>query len=263
MIKLSVYARAILASAEMSFRETMTDGFVVFGIFVQPLIIAILGLWMLRDRGGDYAIFVVVGSGLTGLWSSLLFISGNSITHERWTGTLETLVGVPTPLGVIVFGKNLANVLQSMGSMAVSYLLASLLFGYPLTVAEPLLFGISLILTVIAFVSFGLVIAPIFVMNPDVQRWQNGLEFPVYILAGFLFPIALLPGWTTPISYLLAPYWAAQALHLTSSGGGTQTQILVSWGMLLFFSMIYIFVSRVLFRVMLRKARIEATLGLE
>jgi ABC-2 type transport system permease protein len=263
MSKMQVYGRAILASAEMSFRETMTDGFVVFGIFIQPLIIALLGLWMLRDRGGDYGIFVVVGSGLTGLWSSLLFISGNSITHERWTGTLEILVGVPTPMAVIVLGKNLANVLQSMGSMAVSYFLASLLFGYPLSVAQPLLFIVSLFLTVIAFVAFGLVIAPIFVMNPDVQRWQNGLEFPVYILAGFLFPIALLPGWTTPISYLLAPYWAAQALHLTSSGVGTTSELALSWGMLLLFSAIYVVISRVLFRAMLRKARIEATLGME
>jgi ABC-2 type transport system permease protein len=260
---MAAFGRVILSAAEMSFRETMTDGFVVFGIFIQPLIIALLGLWMLRGRGGDYGIFVVVGSGLTGLWSSLLFISGNSITHERWTGTLEALVGVPTPMSVIVLGKNLANVLQSMGSMAVSYLLASLLFGYPLTVAQPALFVISLVLTVIAFVTFGLVIAPIFVMNPDVQRWQNGLEFPVYILAGFLFPIALLPGWTTPISYLLAPYWAAQALHLTSSGGGTLPELALSWGMLLFFSFIYVLVSRTLFRAMLRKARIEATLGLE
>lgn len=258
-----VYARAILMSAEMSFRETMTDSFVVFGIFVQPLIIAVLGLWMLRDRGGDYGIFVVVGSGLTGLWSSLLFVSGNSITHERWTGTLEALVGVPTPMGVIVLGKNLANVLQSMGSMVVSYLLASILFGYALTVAQPLLFVVSLLLTVVAFVTFGLVIAPIFVMNPDVQRWQNGLEFPVYILAGFLFPIALLPGWTTPISYLLAPYWAARALHLTSSGGGTSSELFLSWAMLLFFALAYVIVSRVLFRVMLRKARIDATLGME
>jgi ABC-2 type transport system permease protein len=218
---------------------------------------------MLRDHGGDYGIFVVVGSGLTGLWSSLLFISGNSITHERWTGTLETLVGVPTPMGVIVLGKNLANVLQSLGSMVVSYLLASILFGYALTVAQPLLFAISLLLTVVAFVTFGLVIAPIFIMNPDVQRWQNGLEFPVYILAGFLFPIALLPGWTTPISYLLSPYWAARALHLTSSGGGTSSELLLSWGLLLAFSLAYVVVSRVLFRVMLRKARIEATLGME
>jgi hypothetical protein len=45
-------------------------------------------------------------------------------------------------------------------------------------------------------------------MYRGVQQWQNAMEFPVYILAGFLFPIALLPDWTGPISYALPPYWA-------------------------------------------------------
>ena len=82
----------------MTLRSNVMDSFVLFRLLVQPLIIALLALWMLQDRGGSYAIFVVVGSGMTGLWSSLLFVSGNSITVERWIGTLEALVGVPTPL---------------------------------------------------------------------------------------------------------------------------------------------------------------------
>lgn len=255
--------RAMWAVAEMTFRQQVMDAFVLFTVLVQPLLIAILALWMLRDRGADVAMFVVVGSGMTGLWSGLLFISGNSINLERWFGTLETLVGVPTPLGVIVFGKNLANVLQSLVSMVVSYVLAALLFNYPLRMEQPVLFTISLLLTVVAFISFGLIIAPIFVMNPGVQHWQNGLEFPVYILSGFLFPIALLPGWTTPISYLLPTYWAARALHGTSSGGAALNEILFSWAMMLIFSAIYLFVAGRLFKRMLVKARTDATLDME
>jgi ABC-2 type transport system permease protein len=257
------YWRAMVASFEMTFRQMVADSFILFGVFIQPLIIAVLGLWMLRDKGGDYAIFVVIGSGMTGLWSTLLFGSGNSITTERWYGTLETLVGVPTPMALIVFGKCLANVVQSLGSMIASYLLVSLLFGYPLTVAQPIPFLISIAFTVISFVSFGLVIAPLFILNPDVQRFQNAMEFPVYMLGGFLFPVALLPGWTTPLSYLLAPYWAAQALHDTAGGGVSLDQVAFSWGMLLLSSVVSLFVAAVLFRVMLRKARADATLGME
>jgi ABC-2 type transport system permease protein len=247
----------------MVVQHNLTDSFVVFGIVVQPLIIAVLGLWMLGDKGAEFGIFVVIGSGMTGLWSSLLFISGNSITWERWTGTLEFLVGQPTPVPVIVFGKNFAHVLQSLLSMIASYLLASIFFDYGLDIQQPILFAISLLLTVIAFVTFGLIIAPVFVLSPSVQRWQNAMEFPIFILCGFLFPIALLPGWTTPISYLLTPYWAARALHGTSSGGASINEVLFSWGMLLVFSVLYLFLSRILFRVMIRKARIDATLGMQ
>jgi ABC-2 type transport system permease protein len=261
--KWAAYARAAMAAFEMALRQNVMDGFIIFTVLIQPLLIALLALWMLRAESGDQAIFIVIGSGMTGLWSSLLFISGNSITGERWSGTLELLVGQPTPIPVIVFGKNLAHVTQSLGSMVVAFLLSSLLFGFKLEINQPLLFVLSLLLTVIAFVSFGLIIAPIFIMNPGVQGWQNAMEFPVYILSGFLFPIALLPGWTTPLSYILAPYWAARALHGTTSVGSPVSDILFSLGMLVLFSVIYLLLSSYLFRKMLLKTRKDATLGFQ
>ncbi len=95
---LAKYWRTILVVAEMNIRQQMTDGFILFTVLFQPIIIALLGLWMLKDKGADSAMFVVVGSGLTGLWSSLLFISGNSINFERWTGTLEVPGGTSHPV---------------------------------------------------------------------------------------------------------------------------------------------------------------------
>jgi len=258
--KIKKVLRVILISAEVTSKRNLTDAFYLFGILVQPLLIAMLGIWMLRERGGDYGIFVVVGSGMSGLWTTMVFVSGNSITQERWTGTLELLVGQPTPITYVIYGKNIANVLQALLSMLASALLASLIFDLPLTITQPFNFVISLLMTIIAFVSFGLIIAPIFVMNPSIQRWQNSMEYPIYILSGFLFPIALLPGWTTPLSYILAPYWAARALHGATSGNAPPSEMALSWGMMLLFSVIYFFGSRYLFRVMLHKARVDATL---
>jgi len=255
--------RTIFTVAEMTLRQNVMDLFIIFTVLVQPMLIAILALAMLRDKGQEYILFVVVGSGMTGIWSSLLFISGNSINVERWSGTLESLVGMPTSLSVIVFGKNLANVGQSLLSMVVAYTLAVVIFDYDLTFSQPILFIISLLLTIIAFISFGLVIAPVFVMNPSVQRWQNAMEFPIYILCGFLFPIAMLPQWTTPISYLLTPYWAARALHGTSAGNTPLSQTFFAWGMMVLFSVIYFSIAAWLFKFMLVKVRTDATLDME
>jgi ABC-2 type transport system permease protein len=257
------YWRTVLIVAEMTLRMQFIDGFVMFGVIFQPMIIAVLALFMLREKGADYAMFVVVGSGLTGLWSSLLFVSGNSINVERWIGTLESLVGMPTPFDVIVFGKNLANVFQSLLSMVVSYFLAAYLFGYSLSLTQPLLFFITLLLSMFAFICFGLTIAPAFVMYRSVQQWQNAMEFPVYILCGFLFPIALLPNWSTPISYLLPPYWAAIALHGTSTAMMPFDQIAFSWGMMLVFSIMDLIIASQLFKIMLYKARVDATLDVD
>jgi len=258
-----IYWRAMLTVAEVTLKHQMNDGFILFTVIVQPIIVATLAMFMLKDTAQNAAMFVVVGSGLTGLWSSLLFISGNSINNERRQGTLETLVGMPTPFEVIVFGKNLANVLQSLLSMTVAYFLASIFFGYSLYLDQPLMFVVSLLLSVFAFVSFGLTIAPIFVMYREVQQWQNAMEYPVYIFAGFLFPILLLPGWTTPISYLLPPYWAAVALHGSSTMNAPIQQTLFAWGMMIVFSTIDLFIASRLFKVMLRKARVDAVLDVQ
>jgi len=64
----------------------------------------------------------------------------------------------------------------------------------------------------------------------------------MYILAGFMFPVALLPGWTTPFSYILPPFWAAKALHAASSGGPI-SDITLSWGMMLLFSILCLALS--------------------
>ncbi len=262
MRKLIVYARVTAAAFEMALRQTLRDSFVLFAVIIQPIIIALLALWMLRERGGDYAIFVVVGSGLTGLWSGVLTVSGHNVTGERWTGTLELLVGLPTPMAVIVFGKNLANVVLSFASMLVGYAFVSIVIGRPLPIADPLGFTISVLLTLTSLVALGLILAPLFLVNPEVRSWQNAVEFPVYMLGGFLFPIALLPGWTTPLSYALAPYWASQALHATSSGESAET-VLVSWGMMLVLTALYVVIAARLFSVMLRRVREEATLNVQ
>jgi ABC-2 type transport system permease protein len=252
----------LVRAFEIEMRQNLTDGFVVFGILIQPLIVAFMALWMLKGKGADNAIFVVVGSGMTGLWTTLLFNGGNSITGERWNGTLEPLVASPASMRVVIYGKVLANVTQSLLSMIGSYLLISLVMGYPLTLAQPELFFISLLISVASLVSFGLILASFFILIPDFARMVNTLEFPIYILGGFLFPIALLPGWTTPLSYILTPYWAAVALHGAAQGTLEPLQIAGTWGIMALFSLIYILASGRLYRVILRKARTDATLDI-
>lgn len=258
--RLRAHLRVIGLSFEMALRHNLTDAFIIFGLVIQPLIIALLAFWMLRDRGSDDVIFIVVGTGMTGLWTAVLFISSKNISSERYTGTLELLVGVPAPIQTVIFGKNLANVVQSLISMVVCYALAGVVYGNLPHIAQPGWFFLALIPAVLAYVSTGLLLAGLFVLNADVGRFENGLEFPVYILAGFLFPVALLPGWTTPFSYILAPYWVARGLHGASSGAPLG-DFLFACGMMVLFSILYLAISRYFFRRILYKARVDASLG--
>lgn len=260
MKKLRANLRVVALSFEVTMRHNFADSFILFGVFVQPLLMALLAFWMLREGGHAEIIYIVVGSGMTGLWTAALFMGGTSLTSERWMGTLESLAAVPASLQTVVLGKNLANVVQSLGAMVVSYLLASLVFGDLPQIARPAWFVPALLASIVAYVVSGLLLGVLFILNPEVLRFQNGLEFPVYILAGFLFPVALLPGWTTPLSYVLAPYWAARALHGASSGAAVEEIVfaLVVMGLV---TAIYLLIARTLFARVLYKTRVEASLS--
>ena len=254
--------RVIRTAFELDIKQQAVDLFMIFGVLIQPLLIAIMAIYVLKERDASRGIYVVVGSGMTGLWTSLLFRGAFNINGERYMGTLEGIVASPTSLGTVVIGKTLSSVTLSLLSMILSYGLASFIFRFPLSIAQPVLFVASLLMAVLAFISLGLLIAPLMAINLSFSGWVNALEYPMYILGGFLFPILMLPGWTTPLSYILTPYWAARALHAASSGGATLPETLLSWGMMILLGSAYIVISYRLFKIVLHKARVDATLSL-
>lgn len=255
--------RVVFTVFRLHLKQVAVNGLIIFAVVVQPIIVALLAIYLLRDTAGFQAIYVIVGSALGGLWTGILHSSSFNVQGERWSGTLEAIIGSPTQLNTIVIGKTLADTAMSVSSILISYPMAAMLFGYPLRIAHPFLFVVSVFLAVLAFLSLGLLIAPFMSIIIGSTVWVNMLEMPVYILGGFLFPISLLPDWTTPFSYGLAPYWAAQALHTTSSGGLTVSNLLLSWGLLVAFCVCYLLISRWLFGILLRRARGKATLGVQ
>ncbi len=254
--------RVVCTTFELDVKQQAVDLFMIFGVLIQPLLIAIMAIYMLLERDPSRGVYVVVGSGMTGLWTSLLFRGTFNINAERFMGTLEGIVASPSSLATVVVGKTLASVSLSLLSMIFSYGLASLIFRFPLSIAQPVPFFLSLLVTVLAFISFGLLISPLMAVNLSLSGWVNALEYPMYILGGFLFPILLLPGWSNPLSYLLAPYWAARALHGTSSGLATLGEVLLCWTMMLVLGSLYVVASYRLFKAVLHRARVDATLSM-
>jgi ABC-2 type transport system permease protein len=254
--------RVVRTAFELDVKQQAVDLFMIFGVIVQPLLIAIMAIYMLLERDPTRGIYVVIGSGMTGLWTSLLFRWTFNINAERFLGTLEGIVASPTSLGTVVIGKTLASVSMSLLSMIFSFGLAALIFRFPLTIAQPVPFLASLLITVFSFISFGLLISPLMAVNLSLSGWVNALEYPMYILGGFLFPILLLPGWSNPVSYVLAPYWAARVLHATSGGWAALPEILLCWGMMLLLGATYILISYRLFKIVLHRARVDATLSM-
>jgi ABC-2 type transport system permease protein len=254
--------RVARVAAELQFKEVAVSGFLLFGALVQPFFIGVMTMFMLRHRPDFDPVYVVVGAALSGLWSVLLFAGSSAISHERSLGTLELVVAAPASFFVVYGGKIAGTLAFSLVSVLLSYAIGAWLFGYPITVADPVGFAASLVLALVALWATGMLFAPLGILWRTVGRFLGLMEYPIYSLSGFLFPILLLPGWTLPVSYLLPPYWAALALHASARGELDLVGLAEVWAVLLFTAVVLMLVSSRLFRAVLQRARRAGSLAL-
>jgi ABC-2 type transport system permease protein len=254
--------RVIAAAARLWLRFMAIDRFMLFCALFQPFFIGVTVMYMVRQRPDFDPVFVVVGSALSGIWSVVLFDGSWAVGGERQQGTLELVVGSPAALMSVIAGKLVGGVLFSVTSIAFCYAIGAWLFGYEIVVRDLAAFAISTLFALLALGAMGVLIAPLAILARTIGRFLVVMEYPVFTFGGFLFPILLLPGWTHPLSYALPPYWAAVALHGTSSGDLTGGGLLAVWLVLVVSSGACVALAWPFFQLVLRRARRDGTLAL-
>ena len=86
----------------------------------------------------------------------------------------------------------------------------------------------------------------------------NLLEYPVWLIAGFLVPLTLLPGWVRPISWLLAPTWGVDAIRDAASGSSAWPEIALALGL----GAVYLTIGIAVLETVLASARRAGSLAL-
>lgn len=217
---------------------------------------------MYKDSGyANYGNYVIFGSGLTSFWSSVCFSSAGDIERERYMGTLQSLFCGPSNFTTILMGKILANTLLGLCGMALSLLFIKVFFNGSLYIEHVGLFLVSFILMIFSFVSIALVISPIFTLSKNARALMNCMEYPIFILCGFVFPIDMLPSFVRPLSYILSPTWAIKILRESSLGINNFAVFYREMSILCFICIIYLLISKLLFFKIDKLTRINATLG--
>jgi ABC-2 type transport system permease protein len=149
-------------------------------------------------------------------------------------------------------------------------LIAGVGFKIPLGIADPLLFSVSLILTLLSVSALGLIFASAFVLSRSAQALTNGLETPLYIVSGSMFPIALLPFWIHPAAYILGPTWGVDAIRLATSadyasqsfwvGMTPNVAMFLDLAIMMLITLAYVCIAAVLFKMVEKRARITGTM---
>jgi ABC-2 type transport system permease protein len=86
------------AAFEQQARHFLADPGWLIPNIIAPFVITLVALLLYKDQDGPVIMYAILGGGMMGMWGNTLYASGFSIQSERWWGTLESTLAVPTPL---------------------------------------------------------------------------------------------------------------------------------------------------------------------
>lgn len=253
---------ALLSGIRVQFRNSMARATFQFVVLLQPLFVGVVAYMLFsRSQRTDFMSYVLLGTGLSTMWSSIVFSSAGDIERERYMGNLEQLMVSPTDFWYIILAKVIGNTLLGLFSLLLSVVYVVALFRVPIAVPNPGAVLLALAGTTFAFSMLAQFMAGTFTLSRNARGLMNGLEYPIYLLCGLMFPLQYLPDWVRPLSYILAPTWAFQALKLGleqpfDTAAYTRASLWL-WGL----GLLYAVGFRLLFRVIDRQTRITGSLG--
>jgi ABC-2 type transport system permease protein len=226
---------------------------------VYPLFFATVAFFMF-EAGDDPKplLYASLGAAVMGIWGATSTAAGAALARERWHGTLELLVAAPASFALILLPTTIAMASIGIYSMVATLLWGWLVFGIELTIDDPLAFVLAVPATVVSIGALGFLLAVAFVRFRQAWALGNMLEYPVWLVSGFLVPLTLFPTWVLPISWALAPTWGINAIRDAALGGSAWPDI----AMALALGAAYVAGGIVLVDRALRAAREKATLAL-
>jgi ABC-2 type transport system permease protein len=184
---------------------------VVFTFYavVNSATIALIGV-----AAGDRRLTLTLLVGVV-LWNflSMLFQEiANSITYERWEGTLEYTFMAPVSRLTHLAGVSLYTLFHSFVRTLI--VVAGLALFIDLDVRQANFAGLFVVLTVgsMAFVGLGLMAAVLPVFSPERgAEATNIFQGLLLLVSGVYYPVEVLPGWLQPLAAISPATYALSA----------------------------------------------------
>ncbi|MGD8752809.1 MAG: ABC transporter permease [Anaerolineales bacterium] len=260
---MSASLNVFLSTLKVHMKSTLARPMFQVVLIVQPFVVATTTYMVYRDaRVDDFTAFVVLGGGLSGIWSALTFSSAGDINRERFYGTLEPMLAGPTRLSWIFYAKISANALLSLIALLIAILYSWGILGVSLELPHPLAFLSALGAFLLSSSTFALCLSTMFLLSRSTLIMQNFLEYPLLLLGGLAFPISILSPWVQGVSAVLPMRWGSQSLRLAMGNGTLSAEFWLALGITALIGLLYGTLALLLFGRIETRVRRLATLNL-
>jgi ABC-2 type transport system permease protein len=228
--------RTFWANAVMAPRTTigfMRLDFVLGSIFVIPLtqIVFFATVAALAGNSSSPVSFVVLGNAVATVTYTSIFGLCQTTDSEKQQGTMEHLLVTPTSRTAMYLGRGLVPVLLSLATITVGLAYAALLFHVSFAGANFPELAVSIVLTCVSMVGFGLLLGGVALFLRTSIVLGNVFLFVGLLLSGVNFPVSNLP---LPLQWageLFPLTWGVAAIRAAVSGSAF-SQVLELWGIL-------------------------------
>jgi ABC-2 type transport system permease protein len=211
-------------------------------------------------EGSSYFAFSLVGFLFFDYLNAAMDALDRSLEEARASGTLEHILVTQTSIPVFLAGSALYPFTATLLRIAIYLFWGALLFAFPLGNANWLSVLVVLLVTLLPFISLGILSASYLLLfkrgNPG--KWL--LVGISSIAGGMLFPIDILPDWLQVVARLNPVTYALEAMRLALIGGAGIRKLAAPLGALLAFAAILLPVSVALFSWTLRRTKVNGTL---
>jgi len=213
----------------------MRIDFVLGTVFVIPLTQMVFFAFVVQLGSGGASTtasavaFTALGNAVATVTYSSVFSVAQTTDSEKFQGTLEHLLVSPANRLALYFGRGLIPILLSLATVTVGLVYASTLFGVPIAASAVPAIAVSVVLTAVAMVGFGLLLGGVALYLRTSLILGNIFLFVGLLLSGVNFPLSQLP---LPLQYAgdaLPLTWGVAAIRASVAGDPLST-LLVLWG---------------------------------
>lgn len=169
------------------------------------------------------------------MWSFLSRLFGeiaNSISYERWEGTIEYTFMAPVSRLTHLVGVSL---FAGFYALLRCFLVFGFLVLFTRVQASPIALAECLVVFLVAslgFLGIGLMAAVLPVMSTENgAQATNIIQALFLLLSGVYYPISVLPAWIQPLSYLSPATYALEACRKILGTNGAGEEIVAGVGL--------------------------------
>ncbi len=182
----------------------------MFYTVINTLTIGLIG----ASQGKDAVLFLVVGAMLWGFLSFLFHEVSESVSWERWEGTIEYTFMAPihrfTHLGGMCIYAIIYGIIRSI------ILMIAITIFFDLSLENANLWGalIVLVISSLSFIGMGLMAAVLPLMSPERGSQATHIfQALVLLVSGVYYDIKYLPTWLQPFSYISPATYTLRAIR--------------------------------------------------